>query len=459
MKGSSLSEKSGASGYRKDETLPAKIWQQSLRWITTGRIFLLMMVLQLAWLAAIWVAGAANKPIKLLHMAIYTFVFGVTAVFMERVGWATTLERRVNWSQRQSMLVLAAILLLGGAYYTTNQRMWNFDEEGNYAAAELVAEEGPAALFSDYEERGWLGKQHPPLGPLAYGAVLRVFGTELAIARALSLAFMIGTGWLTYLIGRTLYDGRTGLLAAWVLFTFPLFFRQGTAAVVEIPLTFFFALTVYLTLTAGKRPSLWRIVTIGVAIALGLLFKYTMVFVLPVVASYLFLQVGWRQTLRYLLGLLGIGGLLLMGWLLFAAQSDVLQRQVSTIWTYLTMVTTNPYGRKLLFETVTTRLPTAFGVYNLPILGLSAVAILMVRRREDWPVLLWIGLVWLPLLLTLPEHRYFLMTFPAVALLMGRGIQRLPVNDIKVLALAVVYCIGSLYLFVDWFRVSWLFIK
>lgn len=423
-----------------------------------------MMLLQLGWLGAIWAAGAANNQEKLLPLVVYTIFTGVLAVYVEGPAFARRFEswklaERLAWNGRFWMLALTVVLLVIGVYYTANQRMWDFDEEGNYAAAELVAANGPAALFSDYQENGWLGKQHPPLGPLMYGAVLFVFGAELHIARWLSLAFAIGIAWLTFLIGRLLYDGRTGLLAAWFLFSFPLYFRLGTAAVVETPLVFLFALTIYLTLKQIENPRAWRAAAVGLVIAAGLVLKYTMVFVLPVVAGLFLLKTEPRRALGYLLLLLGTGGLFLAVWLVYAAQSEIFQRQVATIWNYATMVTTNPYGRKLLFETLTTRLPTAFGVYNLPILALSTVVLLLQRQKQNWPVFLWIGLVWLPLLLTLPEHRYFLVTFPAVAILAGRGVQQLLLSGPKLLILSVAYSLGSLYLFVDWFRVSWLFIK
>ncbi|NJN53538.1 MAG: hypothetical protein HC804_01565 [Anaerolineae bacterium] len=81
------------------------------------------------------------------------------------------------------------------------------------------------------------------------------------------------------------------------------------------------------------------------------------------------------------------------------------------------------------------------------------------RHRADGMILLWITAVWLPLFFTLPDHRYFLSSFPALAIIMAANTQTIPKSIDRSLLLAFLYCAGALYLFVDWSRAAQLFIQ
>ena len=189
-----------------------------------------------------------------------------------------------------------------------------------------------------------------------------------------------------------------------------------------------------------------------------------MVFVLPLVFGIITVQGSFKQTVPYLGAMALIGAVLLAGWLYFANQMDVLQQQFATIWEYAGLVLTNDYGRRVLFETMTNRLPSGLGVYNLPFLALGGLFVINRRRTADWILLFWILSVWLPLSLTLPDHRYFLPSFPAVALLAALGLQQVLQGNIshgtaRGLLLALLLAASTLYLYVDWVRVAELFVR
>ena len=178
----------------------------------------------------------------------------------------------------------------------------------------------------------------------------------------------------------------------------------------------------WLTLRLAERPSIGRLLLVGLALGAGLLSKYTMVFALPLVFGIIAVRGSLNQAVRYFGSMALIGGMLLAGWLFFADKLDILQQQFTTIMEYAGLVLTNEYGRRVLFETMTNRLPSALGVYNLPLLALGGVFVINRRRSVDWVLIFWILSVWLPLLLTLPDHRYFLPSFPAVALMTRFGL-------------------------------------
>lgn len=418
-----------------------------------------MTILQLGWLSVIWITGATTATYKLLPLIILTVGLGTAVYFLPNrfLTWLPLDTDRL--ARSETRLLLAAGLLIGTILliFAAQQRVWAFDEEGNLLASSVVAKDGIRALFENYDRRPWLGKQHPPLVPILYGLGMRLLGTSQFAGRTITAVFALGTGWLTYLIGRRLFDRQTAFLAGLLLFSFPLVFRLGAAAMVETPLTFFFTLTVLLTLRLAERPSVWRLLLVGSAIGAGLLSKYTMLFALPLVFGIIAVRGSWKQAVRYFGAMALIGTLLLGGWLIFANQIEVLQRQFTTIMSYAGLVLTNEYGRRVLFETMTNRLPSALGVYNLPLLAVGGLYVLKRRRSVEWVLLFWILSVWLPLSLTLPDHRYFLPSFPAVALVAALGLQQVSKGMARGLLLALLFGVSTLYLYVDWVRAVELF--
>jgi len=431
------------------------------RWLTASTLLALMTLLQLGWLAAIWLTGATEAAYKLLPLIAVTLGLGVAIYLLpERyLTWLPLDEDRL--ARSETRVLLLAGLLLGAALliFAHQQRLWTFDEEGNLIASYSVARNGVLSLFENYDRRPWLGKQHPPLVPIIYGSAMRLLGTSQLAGRVVTAVFTLGTGWLTYLIGCRLFNRQTALLGALLLFSFPLVFRLGAAAMVEMPLTFFFTLTVWLTLRVVERPSWDRWLLVGLAAAAGFLTKYTMVFILPLLVGIVAVRGTKKQTVR----LAGVGLLVTVGLgaglELFASRVAVLQQQLATVWEYAGLVLTNEYGRRVLFETVTNRLPSALGVYNLPLLALGGIFIIKRRRPVDWVVLLWLLSVWLPLFLTLPDHRYFLPSFPAVALLSALGLQQVGQGMARGLLLSLLFAASTLYLYVDWVRSAELYVR
>ncbi|MBK8900827.1 MAG: glycosyltransferase family 39 protein [Anaerolineaceae bacterium] len=431
------------------------------RWLTAGSLVALMTLLQLGWLAAIWLTGATEATYKLLPLIMVTVGLGTIIYLLpERyLAWLPLDEDRL--ARMETRVLLLAGLLLGATLliFASQQHLWAFDEKGNLTASYSVARKGVLALFENYDRRPWLGKQHPPLVPIIYGTAMRLLGPTQLAGRLITAVFAMSTGWLTYLIGRRLFNRQTALLGALLLFSFPLVLRLGSAAMVEMPLTFFFTLTVWLTLRVVERPSWDRWLLVGLVVAAGLLSKYTMVFVLPLVVGIVAVRGSKKQALCLAGAGVLAGGVLVTGFVVVASRVSVLQQQLATMREYAGLVLTNEYGRRVLLETITNRLPSALGVYNLPLLALGGLFTINRRRPVDWVVLLWILSVWLPLFLTLPDHRYFLPSFPAVAMLAALGLQQISRGTARGLLLSLLFAASTLYLYVDWVRSAALFVK
>ena len=147
-----------------------------------------------------------------------------------------------------------------------------------------------------------------------------------------------------------------------------------------------------------------------------------------------------------------------VAWLVLACRIGILGTQVETLLSWGTVAMKTEYGRRLLLETVTTRLPSALGVYNFPIMVLGAWYLLRRRSLSDVVAMLWIVIVSLLLMVTLPDHRYFVPAFPSIALVMAQGIAQVSEVRERTVVLSLLSCVGALYLFVDWERSSHLFL-
>lgn len=426
-----------------------------------GPVLAGMMLLQLGWLVAIYLTGASNNSREIFLLSLFTVAAGVMTIVLP-----DDLRHRLEKSRRRLMpnpkaaaAVFLVLVITAGIFYARFQRGWTFDEDHSLQAAHIVAAEGPAALFDQYADIPWLGRQHPPLVPLMNGAVMRVFGESLLTIRLFSLLFGLGTLAVTYALGRELYDAATGKLAALLLMTFPLVLRLSTAALTDIQVTFFFTLAIYLAVRALRAPSFGTDLLLGLAVGLGLLTKYTMVFVGPVLVLFFLLnRRAWPLWRHYAVAAL-IAGVLIGGWFYYAFQLGVLTQQRATIDIEPGFFVTTAGGLRWMANSLLTKLPSSIGVYHALLLLLSSIMLLRQRQWKDWFLLLWITSVSIILIVTLPDHRYFMPTFPAMAIMIALWLVRQSLGLKRAVFLAFLYGGSALWLFLDWYREAELFIR
>ncbi|EDN72288.1 membrane protein [Beggiatoa sp. SS] len=103
------------------------------------------------------------------------------------------------------------------------------------------------------------------------------------------------------------------------------------------------------------------------------------------------------------------------------------------------------YRLKALFIEI----PSALGVYNIPLLLLGGLTLVRKRSQSDLFILLWITLVFVPIMLILPDNRYFMPAFPALAIAMAHGVRLIPSVIEPAVVLALLYSMSTLYLFVS----------
>jgi 4-amino-4-deoxy-L-arabinose transferase-like glycosyltransferase len=446
--------------------------------------------LQLGWLSTIALTGASTYWYLLAGLAIYS-ILSTTLVLFLPVSLVTKIIQWKTWLLEKEtrvilFLILAALAL--GAIYSPVQRVWS-DEGKSLKAAGIIARQGWAGIIISYTNIDWLRYQHPPLMPVLYGLAYREVGENLFLLRLITVPFMAAATLTTYFLGRELYEKETGLLAALFLLSFPLTVRMGSVLMMDIQLAFFFSLALLLLIYSLRKPLKFLAVLTGFVIGLGLLTKYIMVFIFGVLASFLVAHAAFRKLWLQV----GVAALLslaiLAGWLVYAQQHQILGDQFERILNFSGIYylvkdaaaviseseslpqpapEQNPEADlqadirnrilRLGLETLFTRLPSALGVHHIPLILLGGLSLVQRRAPADRLILMWIGVVVVGLFLTLPDHRYFIMTFPAIAILMANYLRRFPELTPRVVVLSVLFLAGALVLFANWNREAMLFL-
>ena len=148
----------------------------------------------------------------------------------------------------------------------------------------------------------WLSK--PTLPFWVVGASIEIFGPNELGLRLPGILLSLLSVWLTYLIGRRLFDERTALLAAFFHTIHGLTLESAGGLVssdhVDTVFNTCFYATVYFSLRQNKTPQNWQPYAIGVLVGLAFLSKWIVAFLLgPIVLGiYAISPDGWKRLLR-----------------------------------------------------------------------------------------------------------------------------------------------------------------
>lgn len=454
----------------------------SVQLLLNQSLILAMAVLQLVWLAGITITGASTKYDTILGVAIFSIATTVGIIVLS----GSTLQRQKylkEWlfsSEKQWLLILCLAGFLIGILYASSQHLWG-DEKTSFKAANIIVTEGvPEA----YEDVGWLREQHPPLFSIIFALASKLPGPDLFNMRLVSVFFLAGTLVVTYFLGRELYSREVGYLASLLMLSFPLVTRLGAAAMMDIQLAFFFGLALLLFMRLSSKPSLTLACAAGLVIGLGLLTKYIMALIFVVLLFYFIFFERFRKITSYLVVVTALAMSVFAIWLLYANHLGLLSIQFEKIVNFVgsyhmarnlgeqaPSMPAVPQDEgadsedlmqngifRLGLESLFTRIPSSLGVYHAPFLTFGLLYLLKKRKPADLILLLWIGAVSISLFLTLPDHRYFLPVFPALAIALAQALLRFRGYARQVTLLSLLFAAGNLYLFANWVRESHIFL-
>ena len=138
---------------------------------------------------------------------------------------------------------------------------------------------------------------HPPMVAWVIGASYFLLGKcELGVRIGGFLLTLLSTG-LLYALGKLWFNKKVGLWAALLFQLVPLFFVYGVLITPDVPLTFFWLLTLYFFSLALHEDQKWAWYLAGVALGLCMLSKYTGAFLVPSAFLFLILHRRYRQWL------------------------------------------------------------------------------------------------------------------------------------------------------------------
>jgi len=190
-----------------------------------------------------------------------------------------------SWKLAVTVLIIAAIL-----------RIWGTFELKEYIEDEFLHSSTAVSLgtYGTTSEWGW---QHPQLSSFIMYGTISLFGNNPVGWRSSNVFFGTASVALLFLVGRLLYPGSAVPLIAMSLLAFdPHHIYLSRSTFVEIPVTFFFLLYLYLLLeyTENKRPTL---PFAGIAMGLTAATKAYFVFAIPLAVIYAAFRVRQRDGL------------------------------------------------------------------------------------------------------------------------------------------------------------------
>ena len=138
---------------------------------------------------------------------------------------------------------------------------------------------------------------HPPMVAWVIGAGYFLLGKSELGVRIGGLLLTLLSTWLLYALGKLWFNKKVGLWAALLFQLLPLFFVYGVLITPDVPLSFFWLLTLYLFSIALHEDQKWAWYFAGAALGLCMLSKYTGVFLVPSAFLFLILHRRYRQWL------------------------------------------------------------------------------------------------------------------------------------------------------------------
>jgi dolichol-phosphate mannosyltransferase len=167
-----------------------------------------------------------------------------------------------------------------------------------FLAASLIDLAPQETYYWNYAQHPALSYfDHPPMIAWVISAGQFLLGKNALGVRLGGLLLTLLSTWLLYTLGRFWFNRRAGLWAALLFQLIPLYFVYGLLITPDVPLIFFWLLTLYLVSLAVRGEKKWVWYLAGAALGFCLLSKYTAIFLVPSTLLWLILDRCHREWL------------------------------------------------------------------------------------------------------------------------------------------------------------------
>lgn len=177
------------------------------------------------------------------------------------------------------MIAIIAVVAFILRLISLTQSLW-LDEAINVNAAAGLSLKSLIFKYS-------LGDFHPPLFHVILRGWILLFGSSEAVVRIPSVILGTLTVYITYLIGKKLFEGKTGLIAATLIATSPLHIYYSQEARMYALAAFLASLSAYFFISIIKKDNFYLWVGFVVTTVLMLYTDYLPYLLLPVYLAYL----------------------------------------------------------------------------------------------------------------------------------------------------------------------------
>ncbi len=246
--------------------------------------------------------------------------------------------------------------------------------------------------------------------PILDGYMFRLFGEERIVIQVLRTALFALTAVVTYYIGKELWNRKVGFVAGALLLSFPYFLSMSHLMLIDVPLAFFVALSVFAVIKAANN-SKWFVFVIPVLL-LALFTKKTGVvylgFLVPVVLLALSIKYRWKilKIAAPILAIIGLIALINFSDFLKGVVDSLLHGQLVSFTSHGLYWVNPQYYLKSL--------PIVAG----PIVTIFAFgSIILLLKNRDHRLLIPVAWMIIPVFLMVnPAFRHLIPAYPAYAL-------------------------------------------
>ncbi len=288
------------------------------------------------------------------------------------------------------------------------------DASRYFAQAKQLNEYGFAYFFREWG-RGIFAWTDLPLIPFLYGLAFKLFGENRIIIQLLNATMFSMSTLLVYVLGKELWDEKTGFHGGLLLLGFPFLFTQVPLMLVDVGTMFFLLLAMVAMYRAVARGGPFSIILAASAIFCTVFVKYSAWILLTVMVPIFFSAMSHdrRKCLirAFMVIIPSLAGICAVCWF----HQDVMIEQVALL---------NEYQRPGLRRWGENLISTFF-FQTHPLLTLAALfSVFRAWRNRDrrWLVPAYLIVVLL-VFLEIRRSRYSIPLFPLVALLAAYGIR------------------------------------
>lgn len=232
---------------------------------------------------------------------------------------------------RDQVLLLALSFLCIVPLWQTPETV--IDASRYFVQAKSLSEYGLAYFVAQWG-RAIYAWTDLPLAALLYGLIFKWLGEARIYIQVFNTLLFALTCYLTYLIGRMLWNAETGLNAGVLLMGIPYLLTQVPLMLADVPAMFFLSLAIYAFLHAVEKGGACWIGISSVALFMALLTKYSawlMLGVIPVI-SFVYLAEDAKGTLRRSAIVLVLAGL--VAGAVVAVRFDLFREQMAILEAY-----------------------------------------------------------------------------------------------------------------------------